>query len=128
MLEKARGRQLYDGLEVADITEALRGRPGGYDLVLALEVLNYLGDLAPVMRAAAAALRPGGLFALTAERGDGAGFALRGTGRYTHGLAYLRAETAAAGLAEAHAEEAALRSQQGKPMVAHVLVLRAAGD
>jgi predicted TPR repeat methyltransferase len=127
MLEKARDRQLYDALEVADIAESLRARPGAYDLLLALEVLNYVGDLAPVMAAAAAALRPGGLFALTAEKGEGAGFALRGTGRYTHSLGYVLGEAVAAGLEELHAEEAALRSQQGKPMVAHVVVLRRPG-
>src|SRR4051812_11590093 len=127
MLEKARARQLYDGLEVADVTDALRARPGAYDLILALEVLNYVGDLAPVMAAAAASLRPGGLFALTVEKGDGEGYALRGTGRYTHGLAYVRAGAAAVALGEVHAEEAALRAQQDKPMVAHVVVLRRAG-
>jgi predicted TPR repeat methyltransferase len=62
----------------------------GLDLVLAADVLVYLGDLDPLFAAAARALVPDGLFAVTVERHDGAGFVLQRSLRYAHGEPYLR--------------------------------------
>src|SRR5690606_25849867 len=60
MLDKARGRGIYDELHCADLVQALE-RPGpDWDLMLAADVFVYLGDLGAVLRAAARALRPGG--------------------------------------------------------------------
>ena len=98
MIERAAGGALYDALHVAEAVAWLRSTPERYDLVVACDVFIYLGDLAPVFAAAAAVLRPGGVFAFTVEEGHAdAGVDLLPTLRFTHSERYLR------GLAQAHA-------------------------
>jgi predicted TPR repeat methyltransferase len=126
MLERARTLGLYDHLDVGELTEVLSARPSAYDLVVAVDVLGYVGDLAPVFTAAAAALRPAGWFALSVESHAGLGYVLRSTGRYAHALAYVRGVAPAAGLVEVSAAQAELRRQHGKPVVGHVVVLQKA--
>jgi predicted TPR repeat methyltransferase len=124
MLERARERGVYDGLEVGELVEVLAGRPDSYDLIIAADVLIYFGDLTPVLTAVRKALRREGRFALTVEAAAEPAYALCGTGRYTHALDYLRRSAAAAGLEEAGAEEAVLRLQSSEPVPAYVVVLR----
>jgi len=95
MIEKAGERGIYARLEVGDIEGEL-GR-GEYDLALAADTLVYLGDLAPVMRRVAAALKPGGFFLFTVEAGEGEDFALGPKRRWRHSQSHLRALAAEAG-------------------------------
>ncbi len=90
MLAKAADRGGYDHLQVADLQAALGARTAAWDLLVAADTFPYLGDLAPVVEAAWAALRPGGWFAFTTETTDRDGYWLRGNGRYAHGPTYLR--------------------------------------
>ncbi len=123
MVEQAKARGLYDGLEVAELTALLADRPGSYDLVAAGDVLPYFGDLAPVLAAVAGALRPGGRLAGTVEATDAAdGFTLRPTGRYAHGVAHLRGALAAAGLTLESLATDTLRQERGEPVAGHVFV------
>ena len=50
-----------------------------YHLILAADVFMYLDDLAPVLKAAAAATAPSGLIAFSVETHDGDGVILRDT-------------------------------------------------
>jgi predicted TPR repeat methyltransferase len=87
-------------------------------------MLNYIGDLAPIVRAAAARLGPDGLFAGTVEKNDGDGFVLTPKRRHTHGYAHLIAAIAAAGLKLIEISEAALRQEGGKPVAGLVFAAR----
>jgi predicted TPR repeat methyltransferase len=89
MIEKARARRLYDALAVGDI-ESLPAS-AAYDLALAADTLVYLGDLEPVLRSVAGALKPGGAFLFTVEKKDGEGFELGPKRRWRHSESYLRA-------------------------------------
>jgi predicted TPR repeat methyltransferase len=127
MIARARERQVYDRLEVGELTETLAARPDTYDLIVAADVLVYFGDLVPVLTAARRALRRGGWFAFSVEKGSEGGFALRNTGRYTHDLDYLRRTAAAACFPEAGAEEVVLRLQDGDPVPGYLVVLQNQG-
>jgi predicted TPR repeat methyltransferase len=116
MIEQATAKVLYDRLGQGDLCDALARMPGDYDLVVAADVLLYLGDLAPVFAAARTALRPRGLFAFTVERGTGGSYALTPSGRYTHDGAYVEAEAARAGFALLERVEDWLRFEEGKPV------------
>src|SRR5581483_5226328 len=71
MIEQARAKGLYDRLAVADLLEFLTGERGAqHHLVLAADVLVYCSDLAPIAKAAACVLAPGGRFAFTVETHD----------------------------------------------------------
>lgn len=125
MIEKARERNLYDTLDVGDITASLHARNAAWDLVIAADVLVYLGDLREVFTACASALRPGGLFAFSVEAGDDIEtFVLRQTGRYAHSGNYLRSLIAAAGLSEIARLDAVLRREQGQDVHGHLYLLR----
>lgn len=124
MLAQARRRGIYDELVEGDLVVFLEGRPAGFDLLIAADVLVYIGDLGPLLRAAAAALRPGGLAALTVEAADTDGdYVLRRTGRYAHGGGYLAATAAEAGLAVLSSQRAVVRREGGEPVWGIVALL-----
>ncbi|CAA7612454.1 Methyltransferase [Candidatus Terasakiella magnetica] len=125
MIEKARERNLYDELIVGDLVAVLTERGGRYDLLVAADVLVYLGDLAPVLRAAANALRPRGVFAFTVERDDEIGsYALGPKQRYAHAPDYVRAEAEAAGFTVAVQENVSTRQDGGHDVPGLMVVLR----
>jgi len=91
MLERARGRRLYDALVEGDFVAFLARAPAAWDVVIAADVLIYLGDLAPLATALAGALRENGRFAFSIE--DLAGehdWALKPDGRFAHSSSYVR--------------------------------------
>jgi predicted TPR repeat methyltransferase len=125
MLARARARELYDELEVADLTAVLDRQAARWDLVLAADAFPYLGRLEPVFDAAAAGLKPGGWFAFSAETAA-EGVVLRGNGRYAHGKAYVAA--LAAGRFEIVEHVAAvLRREAGRPVEGDYVLLRRIG-
>ncbi|MGG5888095.1 tetratricopeptide repeat protein [Falsiroseomonas sp. HC035] len=126
MLAEARARGVYDALHEADLEDFLARQRGGFGLVAAVDVLNYLGDLAPALSGIARALAPGGAAAFSLEAGEGAPYALGPGLRYRHDPAHVLALAQAAGLAPLARQDAALREEKGVP-VAGVLLVLAAG-
>ncbi|WP_448204731.1 tetratricopeptide repeat protein [Azospirillum sp. sgz302134] len=123
MVDKARARALYDDLQVGDVVAAMEAAPEAWDLLVAADVLVYIGDLAPVFRAAADALVPGGRFAATVERLEGDGFALGPARRYAHAESYLRRTAAEHGLTVLLLEPCAPRREKGKEVPGLLFVL-----
>ncbi|WP_229425697.1 hypothetical protein [Massilia sp. Se16.2.3] len=78
-----------------------------------------------------AALRPGGWFAFSTEKlGDASGggeYALQPSNRYAHALGYLEGLAAQNGFVVLESLEEAVRSENGRGVIGHLLVLRAAG-
>ncbi len=135
MLAKARARLVYDRLSVGELREFVREEPpASFDLVLAADVLVYVGDLAPVIGAVARVLRANGLFAFTlqATQGDATaeGFALGADHRFAHSPGYVRAAAASSSLAIAHLEPVVTRQDAGRdvPSLAAVLAKRGEQD
>jgi predicted TPR repeat methyltransferase len=128
MIELARARGIYDRLEVAEITEWLEGTKEKFDLITACDCLVYFGHLQPVVTAAARRLKPGGLFAFTAERGDKFPFHLSDSGRYTHHPGHVGEVAARAGLTIARLEDGFLRMEAGAEVTGLLALLRKSGD
>lgn len=128
MVAKAAARGLYDGLAEGDLISVLSARGATYDLVVAADVLVYLGDLGPVMAATHAALRPGGAFAFTVERAGGEveSYALGGKHRYAHAAAYVRSAAEQAGFTVLLLEDAVTRLEAGAEVPGLLAVLRRA--
>lgn len=116
MLTQARRRGCYDELHEQAIADFLMITSDRFDLVIAADVLVYLGDLRPVFAGMAGALRQEGRCAVTVERGDDAEFRLRGTRRYQHSQQHLEDAAGAAGLQPLLLEEVELRREQGEPV------------
>jgi len=91
MIEKARERGVYDRLEAGDMINLMQRSPRSFDLLVAADVLMYLGDLAPAFEAAVITLRPGGLFAFSVEAGIGERYQFnKETHRFTHARSYVQ--------------------------------------
>lgn len=125
MIEKARERNLYDALDVGDITANLRSKTAAWDLAIAADVFVYLGDLRDVFTACAAALKPGGMLAFSVEAsGESDMYVLRQTGRYAHSRRYIRSLAAATGLSEVGNRAVVLRRESGQDVHGHLYLLR----
>lgn len=124
MVEKARGRGLYDALAVEEIGRYLARAPKAYTLAIAADVLIYFGDLASVFATVAGALKPHGLFAFTVEVGSGAPYRLTQSGRYAHDDAYVRAAAADAGFEVVRATDETVRKEKLQPVHSRCYVLR----
>ncbi len=126
MIRKTAEKGLYDELAVSDITDYLRGCRERFDLVLAADVLGYVGDLEPLLSASPPVLAPGGRFAFTIEEAAGGapdGYVLCATRRYRHDPGYVRRAALNAGLAVSCARHAVLRHEGGLPVAGVVFVL-----
>jgi predicted TPR repeat methyltransferase len=123
MIEKARATGLYAQLEVAEMVEALRGKPdASADLVVAADAMVYLSDLEPLLCEVTRVLAAGGLLAFTLETHGGDGIILGEGLRYAHGAAYLRASIADAGLTLSRLEELSTRTENNVPVPSLVVV------
>ena len=114
MIAKARERGIYDRLAVGDAAAALRSQPSGaFDLIVAADMLVYVGDLKPLFAATSAALTVDGLFAFSVETHDGDGFRLEATMRFAHSRAYIEGIAGEAALRPLLIRSASARREAG---------------
>ena len=117
MIDQAQATGLYETLEVDDMVEALRKKPGASaDLVLAADAMVYVSDLAPVLAEVKRVLKAGGLLALTLETYGGDGVVIGEGLRYAHGAEYVRKAVSGAGLKLLSLEEASPRTENNQPV------------
>ena len=117
MLKRAAGRGVYDRLSAGDVVDLMATEPeNGFDLVLAADLVPYIGAIAPLFAAVARVLAPGGAFAVSAERHDGEGFVLGEALRYRHAPAFVAAAAEAAGLTVLAIAPVSLRRERGIPV------------
>ncbi|AWB23524.1 methyltransferase domain-containing protein [Methylobacterium currus] len=125
MLAEARRTGLYARLHEGDVRDVLLAEPPeSADLAVAADVFIYLREIGPVLRDTARVLAPGGLFAFTVQGHPGERSTVLGAdGRYAHGVASVREDAAAAGLAVALVEPAEIRRQNGVGVPGWLVVL-----
>lgn len=125
MVAKSSERGVYDKLEVGELVETMRQHPRSFDLLVAADVLIYMGDLGPTFEAAAGALRPGGLFAFSVEAGTGERYLLnRKTRRFTHNKSYLQHLAAIHGFREECFQDVIGRYEKEQPVASYLVILR----
>lgn len=129
MVAKAAEKGVYDALEVGELTEYLADRQaGGNDLILAADVMVYIGDPARVLAGAARVLQPGGLFVFSVQAGDAAmpeGFRIGADSRFAHDAAFLRRRALDAGFTITLFEPATTRRDAGAPVAGYLVALQA---
>jgi predicted TPR repeat methyltransferase len=126
MLELARGRGCYQELIQAEIGQFLTAQAhASFDLVVAADVLIYIGDIGQVMREVARVLRPGGWFAFSIEQPSQAcdSYRLEQSGRYAQSLAYVRKLAREPGLVERSCQNVAIRKHGAQTLPGQLLVL-----
>jgi predicted TPR repeat methyltransferase len=124
MLEKARATGLYRKLDVGEAVAALGGISPTYDLIVAADVLVYIGDLAPLFTAVARRLTVDGRFALTVQSVDCGHYRVGPDLRCHHSAAYIRVTAADAGLSIVSLEPCCTRLDAGNPVPGLLGILR----
>ncbi len=125
MVAKAKQRQIYDALFEADLESYLNRHPDGYDLIVAADVMVYLGDLSAPLAAARNALHDGGTLAFTLERTeDSESYMLGAKHRYAHSRKYVAQQAEHAGFTVDVLEDAVTRKDGGEDVPGLLVVLR----
>lgn len=126
MLAQAQAKGIYDLLVKGDIAVAIPDAMP-VDLVVAADVLIYLGDLAPIFAAVRQRLKAGGLFAFTVEEsGTDTDWQVQASLRYAHGSNYVSRALQAAGFDMVSIAEAVLRRDGARQIAGLVVTARAA--
>ncbi len=112
MVEKAQEKGCYDRLVVGDVLTFLETFPEQADLVVAADLLTYLGELDELFSHAARRTRPGGWFCCSTEHGEAADWALQASGRYVHAPDYVEKTARRAGWKPLARAEEQIRKEQ----------------
>jgi predicted TPR repeat methyltransferase len=127
MLAKAREKNLYDDLVETDLVYFMENNLTSFDLVVSADVLNYIGDITPLARAAYLALRSRGVCVVSIESLNdhvGTPFLLAPSGRYQHTSLCVRETFTAAGFTVDPLQETSVRLEHGIPVPAWIVLAR----
>ena len=125
MLKQAEKLGIYRELIHADLVEFLAGTQRRVDLIVAADVLAYVGDLSSIFRSIARILEPDGLFAFTVELAtSGEDCHLRPSLRYAHSENYIRRLAAQCRIDVTNLLTAPIRHEQSAPVQGLYIYLR----
>ncbi|MDB5394931.1 MAG: SAM-dependent methyltransferase [Rhodospirillales bacterium] len=124
MVAKAALRRIYDDLAVAEAQSYLDQATQDWDVIAAVDMLNYVGDLTPTFKSAATRIRRSGWLVGTVEKRAEGGMALTEKRRYEHGEDHLRQSIKTAGLTVVEISEAVLRQEGGQPVAGLIFAAR----
>jgi predicted TPR repeat methyltransferase len=129
MIDIAGETDLYDELYVGDIVAFVQEIEDEepWDLIVATDVLIYLGGLADLFAGVRRVSTPGAVFAFSTEllEGDDKTFAVGPYQRFQHALPYLTRELEAAGFALLNVQDITVRFEEGEPQPGHLVIARA---
>jgi predicted TPR repeat methyltransferase len=133
MLEQADDKGDYDDLYLGDaegFLAAAAAEGETWDLIVAADVLPYLGAVDDLLAAAADRLTPGGALVFSTERSDDPpppGWRVNRGHRYAHHPEYLSAILRRAGLTLATPRDIVVRMDDGAPVRGHLFLARKPG-
>lgn len=131
MIEIAAERDLYDDLYIADIVAFLddAGDEAPWNLIVAADVLPYLGRVEALFRGVSSRLQRGGVFAFSTETLDasvlsGKPFIVGPNQRFAHDPAYLETSLDQAGMTLISVDDITVRHEDGVPVAGHLILAR----
>jgi predicted TPR repeat methyltransferase len=130
MIEQAARHQVYDKFHNVDLLDALEATPEAlYDVVAALDVFIYAGDMTAAIPNAHRVLRPGGHFIFSCEEAaeDEADLVLRKTQRYAHKASHIESLCRAAGFDPVTVDTMPLRYENNEPIQGFLVIAKKAG-
>lgn len=126
MLARAEKTALYQQLIAGDVVAECLKLNATFELIVAADMLVYLGDLSPLFSAVRPLLAKGGLFAATVEHHDGAdNWHLQPQRRYAHRIDYLEHLAKTHDLRLRQITPCAPRTENGLPVKGLLLVAQA---
>jgi len=123
MLEVAQQKNMYDTLVCRELDTFLAEQTAMYDLILAGDVLVYMGDLKLIFQHASQALRGKGLFTFNAEISEDTDFKMNQSGRFSHQKEYIDQLAKQNHFKVMHYQVVKTRMQNNEPVYGHVYVL-----
>ncbi len=132
MIDLAAEHELYDELYVGDaVNFAQEVDDEPWDLVVATDVLPYLGDVAALFAGVRRISTPDAVFGFSTEvlPDDvmaGREFMVGPHQRFVHTLTYVRSALEAAGFTMVHASDITVRHEEGTPQPGHLVLAKAA--
>ncbi len=109
MLAQANEKQIYDQLIEAELIQYLQQNDTRYELIVAADVLPYLGELETLFRVLTPRLTSQGLFVFTAEISIEKPWQLQETARYSHQPEYIQSLCNQFGFTIIHQEQISAR-------------------
>ncbi len=139
IIELAFDRDVYDDLYVGEAVTFLEefeedgGADARWDMITATDVFPYLGDIEPIVSAAAGRLNPSGLFGFStetapAEAFDGKPFTVGPRQRYAHARSYVRRTLETGGFVVLALDDITVRLEDGQPVPGHLVLARKEAD
>jgi predicted TPR repeat methyltransferase len=125
MVEQAIRHNVYDRFHTVDLLEALEATPANlYNVVTALDVFGYIGDLTQAIPDAFRILQDGGQFIFSCETApeDGSDFVLLPTQRYAHKASHIEATCRASGFDQVTLEPIVLHYENNEPLRGFLVV------
>jgi predicted TPR repeat methyltransferase len=124
MIEQAARHNVYDRFHTVNIHDALHETPDAiYEVITALDVFIYTGDLKETIPNAHRILLPGGylIFSCEAAPENGPDLALLDANRYAHKRSHVEALCKAAGFVRVDIEDTVLRYENNTPVQGYVV-------
>lgn len=129
MIERARRRECYDELHVAELVAFTRDRPNAFDAIICADTLVYFGALDEPLQAMGQSLREGGLVVFTLEALDPEAaaddFRLEAHGRYAHNASHVDRTLREAGFEVVSLSLETLREERDQPVEGFLVAARA---
>jgi predicted TPR repeat methyltransferase len=125
MLLKAESKAIYDDLICADIKTFITQCNLRFDMVVAADVLGYIGKLEELFQAVHCCLKEKGSFAFSIElvQNEADAFCLQPTGRFKHGQQYIEKLANQCSFSIKHQKLETIRLQQGLPVEGMIFLL-----
>ncbi len=133
MLARARQRETYDELVIADLVDYLREGGAPFDVMVSADVLIYFGSLREILQGISRRLVDGGWLFFSVEKWDGniageadtnVGYRLEPHGRYSHTGPYVEQELRRADLELVSIEEEEVRKEMKEPVLGWIVTAR----
>ncbi|MDY0105719.1 MAG: tetratricopeptide repeat protein [Giesbergeria sp.] len=124
MVEQAARHNVYDRFHTVNLHDALQNTPESlYQVISALDVFIYAGDITRTIPDAFRILTPGGqlMFSCEAASETGPDLVLQPAGRYSHKRSHVEALCKAAGFDPIEVEESVLRHENNAPVHGFVM-------
>ncbi len=131
MIEQAARHQVYDRFHNVNLLDALQATPADlYEVLTALDVFIYVGDLAQAIPDAHRIAKPGGYVIFSCERAlaTETPWVLRPSKRYAHEQGHIESLCRAAGFADIRVEDTTIRFEGTEPVNGFLVVARKAAD
>lgn len=124
MIDIAAQKNLYDRLIVGEAVPTMENLGESFDLITAVELAPYLGNLSALVTTAHACLAPNGLFLCSIEVSNRTTRELMRGGRYAHGLDHVEDLARATGLEVLDRRERPLHRTAGAQTTGALVLFR----